>query len=747
MARDEVRIEDVRSHMALELDLADRYAKRRWGAVLLSMLEQARAQDPGRYDDEWVGYLAGFRDRWRDPFVTVRSTEQLEWLATLLPCARFGFDATVSKRAYNEPPERWLTAEAMRHVNRLWVTGASADDLVQRIADATHIERIEHLTLNAPKLDAAAHTLATHETFAHMRTLRINVLGSALDAYNVVLSSANMAHLEILHPWDAEEHGDGLAHVITESEHLRNLTGLNLGRAGLTRDAAIALANSPNCAHIETLDLQSSSIGPEGMRALAESEHLTRVRSLYLQGNNVRDEGVVALAGSPNFANLVYLDLDHNIVKDEGAIALANSEHLSNLEGLRLQNNRIGFEGFKALTHSRTLTREASSSFKWGMAKKLKKQGILDAFEAMGLTDAAGMSSRAMKFALGDAVKTPSAWLAGGILVDERLEKKKLKAFVENLEAAHARDPQTYQDVWLPYIEGAFGAAWHGPSQKFYAQTIKEVDLIAKCGPLFPDAYFTLDLTNAKLTDAKLDAIVASGALANVRVLDLSGCHISAGAVARLVSSEDLGRLQALKLGGVPLGEEGLAALCATTTLGRLHTIELWECGLDDEDVTTLLDAPFMGHLTHLYVNSNQIGDVGALSIASASSVYGLEQLNIEDNAVGDAGAIALVASANLGALTSLALSRNAWGKGTFDAIAHMPQVDRLRFLRMGYNRLDDEAYEAWARSWYGQGVDGVYPHDDALLAQLAERVGIDMGGSTSFLESTIKEAFPRLAW
>lgn len=102
------------------------------------------------------------------------------------------------------------------------------------------------------------------------------------------------------------------------------------------------------------------NLDPEDVAALANSEHLRNLTSLNLSGNYIYGEGAAALANSECLRNLTSLDLSDNYIYDEGAAALANSEHLRNLTSLNLGDNSIGPEGAAALAGSVHLRNLAS---------------------------------------------------------------------------------------------------------------------------------------------------------------------------------------------------------------------------------------------------------------------------------------------------------------------------------------------------------------------------------------------------
>ena len=136
--------------------------------------------------------------------------------------------------------------------------------------------------------------------------------------------------------------GDAGAQALAGSEHLRNLTSLNLawnkiGAAGAEHIATLTKLTS--------LDLGWNEIGDAGAEHIAKLINLT---SLKLIDNQIGAAGAKHIA---TLTNLTSLYLPHNQIGAAGAEHIAT---LTNLTSLDLGMNRIGDAGAQALAGSNT---------------------------------------------------------------------------------------------------------------------------------------------------------------------------------------------------------------------------------------------------------------------------------------------------------------------------------------------------------------------------------------------------------
>jgi hypothetical protein len=157
---------------------------------------------------------------------------------------------------------------------------------------------------------------------------------------------------------DGLERG-GIGHLVA-CPHLESLRELSLNSGLLDADCVAVLAGSTLMGRLTSLTLATSTYlgqshwaeGPQGVdaaRALARSPMCRNLQTLNLSFDSVGDSGAGALAGSPHLSRLTALWLDRNGIGDAGARALAASASLAGLKVLVLADNPIGPAGRVAL--------------------------------------------------------------------------------------------------------------------------------------------------------------------------------------------------------------------------------------------------------------------------------------------------------------------------------------------------------------------------------------------------------------
>jgi uncharacterized protein (TIGR02996 family) len=112
-----------------------------------------------------------------------------------------------------------------------------------------------------------------------------------------------------------------------------------------------ALAGSPLCHRLTSLDLSNSELAPDAVAVVAQSPAFAGLRRLVLDDNfwESSAEGLAeVLAGSEVLSGLTDLSLDSCWLYDEDAAVLAGSPHLTRLERLELHSNTIEVAGLRA---------------------------------------------------------------------------------------------------------------------------------------------------------------------------------------------------------------------------------------------------------------------------------------------------------------------------------------------------------------------------------------------------------------
>jgi uncharacterized protein (TIGR02996 family) len=235
------------------------------------------------------------REEYRGRTEQLRAEHEDEWAAAATIAEerffRRGFIDEVRgpAKAFLAGAEELFQVEPIR---RLGLTGLSKE-LARKLAAATYLARVTHLTLQG--------------TF-----------------------------------------GDSGTAELSRSPHFTSIVSLNLGPKIGPRGAA-SLATSPHLDRVVTLSLTSNTLGDTGAAALARAP-LSACTALHLSRNEIGDEGAAALAGGRHLTNLKRLSLNFNEgITDEGALALAKSPHLTSLQRLEVEGTEIGKAGTKAL--------------------------------------------------------------------------------------------------------------------------------------------------------------------------------------------------------------------------------------------------------------------------------------------------------------------------------------------------------------------------------------------------------------
>ena len=148
--------------------------------------------------------------------------------------------------------------------------------------------------------------------------LRLAIGGNRMNARGArLLAAGRFTRLQSLFlSGDADLSGDGPLEAIGPS-------------------GAVALARSPNLAHVMEMFLPNHAMGDVGLKALMTSPHLTRLKRLDLRHNDITSRGARALLRYPRLKQLEILDLDSNHISHRVTKAL----------GDRLGNKLRDFKG------------------------------------------------------------------------------------------------------------------------------------------------------------------------------------------------------------------------------------------------------------------------------------------------------------------------------------------------------------------------------------------------------------------
>jgi uncharacterized protein (TIGR02996 family) len=226
----------------------------------------------------------------------------------------------------------------------------------------------------------------------------------------------------------------------------------------------------------------------------------------------------------------------------------------------------------------------------------------------------------------------------------------------------------------------------------------------------------------AQLTDAGVEAIVASAHLGRVRCLWLGrdsmddsrdANKLTDAAAVALASAGNLPSLIYLELAGHrKITFAGIKALTESPHRAGLTRLNV-SGGPGGADVGELFRAPGfrLKTLEELILDWRKLEDAGAAALAGSRGLSRLSGLHLSANGIKDRGAEALAASPHLGGLYWLSLWSNNVGDAGAAAIAASPHLKSLRRLHLGNNRRVTDAGArallAAGRVWDSLGLEG----------------------------------------
>jgi uncharacterized protein (TIGR02996 family) len=217
-----------------------------------------------------------------------------------------------------------------------------------------YLGRVRSLDLSFNGLcDGGVNRLAESGALPKLQSLYLNDNGRiTAESMKRLAESTHLGRLQELDVSANQIDGAGLA-ALASSTHLKRLRSLRFHSNPIGDEGCEVLARSPllpsMLAHDPRLDLHQTHIGLAGARALATSSHLSGVRALDLSENQIQNEGLIALAESQHTAKLTILRLRHNQLSDPGAVVLARSSLMKQLTLIDVSSNRLTQRGIDEL--------------------------------------------------------------------------------------------------------------------------------------------------------------------------------------------------------------------------------------------------------------------------------------------------------------------------------------------------------------------------------------------------------------
>jgi uncharacterized protein (TIGR02996 family) len=149
-------------------------------------------------------------------------------------------------------------------------------------------------------------------SWTHLEHLMFHRCGLDDDALGILVRM-NVPQMKCLRLVTESFGSRGIGHLLG-APWLEQLTQLDLTQTGQhpTRDALQAIANSPQLANLQSLNLSHNHVGPEGLSVLAASPYFGQVRKLDLSYTGGGARGLIALFNSPTMRQVRDLSYSSN---------------------------------------------------------------------------------------------------------------------------------------------------------------------------------------------------------------------------------------------------------------------------------------------------------------------------------------------------------------------------------------------------------------------------------------------------
>lgn len=329
MSRDEENDNnDVFGELRSLLDQPDKYAG--WLSKVLALLETAYANEPGRYQEEFLPYLEKYPELWKSHKKRVGSL----------------LDPDIGRCLEYAP------------FLRLSIEFYGFDDLGD-LEYSEHVDRIGYLTMgdfrDEPYVKWDWFGAFPWKSLTGLDLINFGVESRGLER---MLSPGQFTALEWFCLSGNQISGRGIEALATSN--LTSLRELELDTCGLGDADLIELAGSKSLEGLTRLKVCSNKLGDSGVVALSSASFASNLEELDLSFNAIGAEGAKALAGSLRSKHLVKLDLNWNKIDDEGALAIANAPFAENLTHLDLSSNPISKETQEKIIEESALSQKVA---------------------------------------------------------------------------------------------------------------------------------------------------------------------------------------------------------------------------------------------------------------------------------------------------------------------------------------------------------------------------------------------------
>jgi Ran GTPase-activating protein (RanGAP) involved in mRNA processing and transport len=189
----------------------------------------------------------------------------------------------------------------------------------------------------------------------------------------------------------------------------------------------------------------------------------------------------------------------------------------------------------------------------------------------------------------------------------------------------------------------------------------------------------SLVISDNKLTDASVQAMVQSPYFSKLEKLDFSWNEIGNGATIAFGETVQLPNLKTLLLERGYVDAEGMEGLLKGGVAKQLEELDLSSNKLDDKAIIVLAQSPSLSQLKVLRLSYNQFGDEGAKALGESTTLIGLTHLYVGRNYFGEEGGKAIYETKTLKNLKTLMIQEGV------ETTPDLVNYSRPELLRPGH--------------------------------------------------------------
>ena len=184
-------------------------------------------------------------------------------------------------------------------------------------------------------------------------------------------------------------------------------------------------------------------------------------------------------------------------------------------------------------------------------------------------------------------------------------------------------------DVGLRGLEHLASSSTLAPEEvRFRYDPIDTKGFAALVTSPFAASLTTLQVSQCRLDDGAIDALLGTALPSQLAVLDLStNARMSPASMASFASTP-WPLLRSLRIGGFAMGASGMTHL-ATATLPAIEELDLTYAELNDLAMDHLAAAPWLRGVKRLYLGTNDIGEAGIAALARSPHLGTIEELRL----------------------------------------------------------------------------------------------------------------------